>query len=90
MSHAARRRPAPAAADPRAAAFCIPDGPEVFSGIVHGNQIWTPDPFDVESIHAEAREAFARLLDRASVGRAPAARQDACCCSARPAAARRT
>ncbi len=32
--------------------------------------IWTPDPFDVESIHAEARAAFSRLLHRAA---APAA-----------------
>lgn len=57
---------APVAADPRTAAYCRPDGPEVFSGIVHGNQIWTPDPFDVEEVHADAREAFARLLGRAS------------------------
>lgn len=54
-------------ADPRTAAFCSRSGPEVFSGIVHGAQIWTPDPFDVESIHASAREAFARLVNRASV-----------------------
>jgi hypothetical protein len=52
--------------DPRVTAFCKLDGPEVFSGIVHGNQIWTPDPFDVENIHADAREAFTRLLNRAS------------------------
>src|SRR5262249_46480984 len=43
---------------------------EVFSAIVHGNQIWTPDPFDVDSIHAEARAVFAGLLSRAS-GSAP-------------------
>ena len=57
---------APVATDPRVVAFCSPVGPEVFSGIVHGNQIWTPDPFDVESIHAEAREMFTHLLNRAS------------------------
>jgi DNA helicase HerA-like ATPase len=54
------------ATDPRLRAFLDPAGPEVFSGIVHGNQIWTPDPFDVETIHAEAREAFARLVNRAA------------------------
>src|SRR5690349_9295649 len=58
--------PAPAVADPRVAAFCSPTGPEVFSAIVHGNQIWAPDPFDVETIHAEAREVFARLVHRGS------------------------
>ena len=49
--------PAPAAPrlDPRFAAFIAGDGPEVFSAVVHANQIWTPDPFDVESIHHEAR-----------------------------------
>src|SRR5688572_20397345 len=58
--------PAPVTTDPRVTAYCAPDGPEVFSGIVHGCQIWTPDPFDVEAVHTEARTAFVRLLDRAS------------------------
>ncbi|QDU24248.1 helicase HerA domain-containing protein [Urbifossiella limnaea] len=59
------------AADPRAAAFARPDGPEVFGGVVHGNQVWTPDPFDVETVHPEARAAFARLLARASSAEPP-------------------
>jgi len=54
------------AADPRIEAFCTPIGPDVFGGIVHGNQIWTTDPFDVQTIHAEARELFARLVNRAT------------------------
>jgi hypothetical protein len=54
----------------RLAAFCDPNGPEVFGGIVHGSMIWKPDPFDVESIHAEAREEFGRLLNRASTSAA--------------------
>ena len=70
----ARRRlrdlfePPPAAGtlDPRAAAFCRPDGPEVFSSVAHGSQIHERDPFDVESIHAEAREVFHRLVMRAT------------------------
>lgn len=53
------------ALDTRVKAYCSP-GPEVFSAVVHGNQIWTPDPFDVESIYADAREQFARLVARSS------------------------
>src|SRR5262245_25962512 len=58
--------PTAPATDVRITAYCAPDGPEVFSGIVHGNQIWTPDPFDVDAVHPEARDAFHRLLARAS------------------------
>jgi GTPase SAR1 family protein len=63
------RGPPPATAagvDPRVAAYCRPDGPEVFSSIAHGAQIFDRDPFDVESIHAEARAAFQRQLDYAT------------------------
>jgi len=59
------------APDPRIAAYCSPSGPEIFSGIVHGNQIWTPDPYDVPLIHSEARGIFAKLLDRASTPNQP-------------------
>jgi hypothetical protein len=52
--------------DPRFAAFIAGDGPEVFSAVVYANQIWNPDPFDVETIHQEARDTFARLLNRAA------------------------
>ena len=55
-----------AAEEARLAAFCNPDGPAVFGAIVHGSMIWTPDPFDVESIHAEARGEFSQLLHRAA------------------------
>ena len=41
--------------DPRYAAFISANGTEVFSGVVYANQIWNPDPFDVETIHREAR-----------------------------------
>src|SRR5690606_26732019 len=59
--------PAPAGgADPRALAFCRPDGPEVFASVAHGSQIHERDPFDVESIHAEARDVFHRLVVRAT------------------------
>jgi energy-coupling factor transporter ATP-binding protein EcfA2 len=69
----ARRRlrdlfePPPAAgADPRDVAFCRADGPEVFSSVAHGSQIHERDPFDVESIHGEAREVFHRQIVRAT------------------------
>ncbi len=52
--------------DPRAVAFCRPDGPEVFASVAHGSQIHARDPFDVESIHAEVREVFHRQVVRAS------------------------
>jgi energy-coupling factor transporter ATP-binding protein EcfA2 len=69
----ARRRlrdlfePPPAAgADPRDTAFCRADGPEVFSSVAHGSQIHERDPFDVESIHADARDVFHRQVVRAT------------------------
>jgi energy-coupling factor transporter ATP-binding protein EcfA2 len=73
LEREARRRlrdlfePPPAAgADPRDVAFCRADGPEVFSSVAHGSQIHERDPFDVESIHAEAREVFHRQIVRAT------------------------
>ncbi len=52
--------------DPRDTAFCRPDAPEVFSSVAHGSQIHERDPFDVESIHADAREVFHRQVVRAT------------------------
>ena len=52
--------------DPRAAAFCSPDAIEVFHAIAYRNDIWKEDPFDVETIHDEARSVFQRLVSRAS------------------------
>ncbi len=52
--------------DPRVVAFCRADGPEVFSSVAHGSQIHVRDPFDVESIHREAREIFHQQLERAA------------------------
>ena len=51
--------------DPRATVFCRPDGPEVFSSVAHGSQIFERDPFDVESIHADARAVFETQLAHA-------------------------
>lgn len=73
VERGARRRlralfepPAATGTDPRALAFCRNDGPEVFASVAHGSHFHERDPFDVESIHAEAREAFHRQITRAT------------------------
>ena len=50
----------------RLVVFCEPGVREVFEAIVSPTQIWQDDPYDVASIHAEARQAFAGLLERAT------------------------
>lgn len=60
--------PANGATDPRVAAFCSREHPEVFHAIAYSSDIWKYDPFDVESIHDEAREVFQRLVHRAGSG----------------------
>ena len=63
--------------DPRWLAFRSPQGPEVFHSVVSTHDIWKADPFDVESIHAEARDVFARTVDRiAQVERRPSGVED--------------
>lgn len=56
-----------ATADPRLDLFRAPGGPEVFHPIAHRHEVGRADPFDVDSIHAEARTAFLDLLERAVV-----------------------
>lgn len=51
--------------DLRELAYCAPDSAEVFHAVAHGAEVFTIDPFDVDTIHADARFAFGRLLDRA-------------------------
>jgi hypothetical protein len=50
--------------DPRVAAFCSPQLPELFHAFAYANDIWRPDPFDVGSIHPGARETFQRIVGR--------------------------
>lgn len=50
--------------DPRLQTFCSHQGLDVFHSITHQNQIWKPDPYDVESIHEAGRAAYERLLHR--------------------------
>lgn len=47
--------------DPRLKAF-LSDHVEIFHSIQHRHEIWRHDPFDVESVHEEARAAFERQL----------------------------
>ena len=56
-----------ASVDPRLRAFCSTDGAEVFHAVAHWNDIWRPDPYDVETIHEEARDVFRGLVARASM-----------------------
>jgi len=58
--------------DPRTIAFCSPDHPEVFHAVASRSDIWKEDPFDVETIHEEARDTFQRLVHRASTVGGPA------------------
>lgn len=64
LQHAAQNAPRPEE-DPRIAAFCSPQAPQVFHAVELANQIWLKDPFDVENVQSAPREAFARLLQRA-------------------------
>jgi len=57
------------AADPRMAAFLAPACPEVFHSVATPTAIWKADPYDVETIHADARAGFEHVLNRA--GRTP-------------------
>jgi energy-coupling factor transporter ATP-binding protein EcfA2 len=51
--------------DNRLSAF-LSDRTEVFHSIQHRHEVWREDPFDVETVHQEARTAFERLLLRAT------------------------
>ena len=42
----------PVEVDPRVAAFCSRQLPELFHAVAYANTIWKSDPFDVESIIA--------------------------------------
>lgn len=46
--------------------FCSRIKEEIFHSITHHNQIWQPDPYDIENIHQESRDCFERLLNRIS------------------------
>ncbi|MDP2345808.1 MAG: DUF87 domain-containing protein [Deltaproteobacteria bacterium] len=57
----------PAAPDRWARAFSARNGRPVFSGIVGGGQVWEPDPFDVQSIHADVREQLLFAVERVNL-----------------------
>lgn len=66
MSGAVAPAAVPATADPRLTAFLARQCPEVFHTVATSTVICRADPYDVETIHAEAREAFDYLLYRGS------------------------
>lgn len=55
---------APAVGDLRLAAFLATGCPEVFHSVATPTAIWQADPYDVASIHGQARETFDHLLYR--------------------------
>lgn len=58
-------------ADGRAGAFCAPSAGAVFHAVAHANEVFERDSMDVEAIHAEARDVFARTLERVSAVNRP-------------------
>ncbi len=52
--------------DPRVAAFCAVDGPEIFRPVAYPTEVWYPDLLDVEAIYADARGLYEGLLRRAT------------------------
>jgi hypothetical protein len=69
MTTAVASVPASAGVDRRMAAFLDPSCPEIFHSVATPTAIWQADPYDVETIHPEARAAFEHLLHRG--GRTP-------------------
>lgn len=59
----------PPRADLRLQAFLAPT--RVFAAVQQGHSVYEDDPFDVEAIHAEARDTFEELVDRATAAEEP-------------------
>jgi hypothetical protein len=59
--------------DPRARAFRSPALAGLFHAFAYSSDVWKPDPFDVESIHADVRRWFDRTVDRVLDPAGPAA-----------------
>ncbi|MDI1480393.1 DUF87 domain-containing protein [Polyangium sp. y55x31] len=52
--------------DARVEAFLSNKKPDLFHSVEHRHQIWREDPYDVESVHVEARALFKRMLAQAT------------------------
>lgn len=50
--------------DPRVSAFCSPEPADPFHAIAYASQVYSIDPFDVDSIHRGARDVLRRLVGR--------------------------
>lgn len=57
-------RGGPDEGDPRIAAFCSTRMDGLFHAFAYANDIWRLDPFDVGTIHTDARETFQRIVGR--------------------------
>jgi AraC-like DNA-binding protein len=57
--------------DSRIDALRTASGQEIFHSVTHQHQVWLPDPFDVDCIHAEARDVYLTLLQRVTAQPAP-------------------
>ena len=55
-------------------AFCEKGSSKVFRAVAHAHEVWQRDPFDVEAVHAEARQSFDFALDLAQDANAIAGR----------------
>src|SRR5690606_3882648 len=53
--------------DMRLKIFCSRVKEDVFQAITYHNQVWQPDPYDIESIHQESHDCFERLLNRINI-----------------------
>jgi chloramphenicol 3-O-phosphotransferase len=50
--------------DRRITAFCSPRFPELFHAFAYATDVWKQDPFDVKSIHVNARVKFQQVVSR--------------------------
>ena len=57
--------------NPRLDVFLSKNAPDVFHAVIPATEIWRDDPFDVELIHAEARETFQSLFAKAASNQVP-------------------
>jgi hypothetical protein len=58
--------------DALAVAFCSPTAADPFHAVATASDVWRPDPFDVQTIHARVRAWFDRAVARTAAADGPA------------------